>query len=135
MDLNLGKSGDVGNLARNVIPTYATAVLDLRFVKGNDHIRQVAKLKRHIEKQGFYVTTADPTSEERLKHPLIVKFKHLSGSYNAQRTRRPRGWCFGPRLTKYKSLNTLRTRLSSANKSSAEVMVRGVRRVRPGCSQ
>ena len=87
LNINGFKSGDVGDLARNVIPTYATAVLDLRFVKGNDHIRQVAKLKRHIEKQGFYVTTADPTSEERLKHPLIVKFKHLSGSYNAQRTR------------------------------------------------
>lgn len=87
LNINGFKSGDVGDLARNVIPTTATAVLDLRLVKGNDHIRQVAKLKRHIEKQGFYVIDRDPTPEERLKHPLIVKFKHLSGSYNAQRTR------------------------------------------------
>jgi acetylornithine deacetylase/succinyl-diaminopimelate desuccinylase-like protein len=87
LNINGFKSGDVGDLARNVIPTYATAVLDLRFVKGNDHIRQVAKLKLHIEKQGFYVIDRDPTPEERLKHPLIVKFKHLSGSYNAQRTK------------------------------------------------
>lgn len=87
LNINGFKSGDVGDLARNVIPTYATAVLDLRLVKGNDHIRQVAKLKRHIEKQGFYVIDRDPTQEERLKHPLIVKFKHLSGSYNAQRTK------------------------------------------------
>ncbi|HEX6278808.1 MAG TPA: M20/M25/M40 family metallo-hydrolase [Pyrinomonadaceae bacterium] len=87
LNINGFKSGDVGDLARNVIPTTATAVLDLRLVKGNDHIRQVAKLKRHIEKQGFYIIDRDPSMEERLKYPLIVKFKHLSGSYNAQRTR------------------------------------------------
>lgn len=87
LNINGMKSGDVGDLATNRIPTTATAVLDLRFVKGNDHIRQVAKLKRHIEKQGFYIIDRDPTPEERLKNPLILKFKHLSGSYNAQRTR------------------------------------------------
>jgi acetylornithine deacetylase/succinyl-diaminopimelate desuccinylase-like protein len=87
LNLNRMKSGDVGDLATNRIPTTATAVLDLRFVKGNDHIRQVAKLKRHIEKQGFYVIDRDPTPEERLKHPLIAKFINLSGSYNAQRTK------------------------------------------------
>ncbi len=87
LNINGMKSGDVGDLATNRIPTTATAVLDLRLVKGNDHIRQVAKLKRHIEKQGFYVIDRDPTPEERLKHPLIAKFNHLSGSYNAQRTK------------------------------------------------
>ena len=87
LNINGMKSGDVGDLATNRIPTTATAVLDLRFVKGNDHIRQVAKLKRHIERQGFYVIDREPTDDERLKHPLIAKFIHLSGSYNAQRTK------------------------------------------------
>lgn len=87
LNINGMKSGDVGDLATNRIPPTATAVLDLRFVKGNDHFRQVAKLRRHIERQGFYVIDRDPTQEERLKHPLIIRFKHLSGSYNAQRTR------------------------------------------------
>jgi acetylornithine deacetylase/succinyl-diaminopimelate desuccinylase-like protein len=87
LNINGFKSGDVGELARNVIPTTATAVLDLRLVKGNDHIRQVAKLKKHIEEQGFYVIDRDPTPDERLKHPFIAKFAHRSGSYNAQRTR------------------------------------------------
>ena len=81
------KSGDVGTLARNVIPTTANVVMDLRLVKGNDVARQVAKLKRAIESQGFYVIDRDPTDEERLAHPLIAKFIHKAGGYNAQRTR------------------------------------------------
>jgi acetylornithine deacetylase/succinyl-diaminopimelate desuccinylase-like protein len=81
------KSGDVGELARNVIPANANAVLDLRLVKGNDQFRQVAKLKRHIEAQGFYVIDREPTDAERLEHPFIAKFIHTSGGYNAERTR------------------------------------------------
>ena len=80
-------SGDVGALARNVIPTAATAVLDLRLVKGNDYRRQVQRLKDHIRKQGFYIIEHEPTQEERLKHPLITKVEHRSGGYNAERTR------------------------------------------------
>ena len=81
------KSGDVGALARNVIPSTANAVLDLRLVKGNDYIRQVEKLRKHIETQGFYVIDHDPTAAERLAHPFIAKFVHLNGGYNAQRTK------------------------------------------------
>lgn len=86
LNINGFKSGDVGEQARNVIPATATTVLDLRLVKGNDHVRQVAKLRKHIESQGFYVIGRDPTDEERQKHPLIAKFIHVPGSYNAQRT-------------------------------------------------
>lgn len=87
LNINGIRSGDVGEQARNVIPTMATTVLDLRLVKGNDHIRQVAKLRRHIESQSYYVTDRDPTDDERQKHPLIAKFVARSGGYNAQRTR------------------------------------------------
>lgn len=87
LNINGFKSGDVGDLARNVIPTTATAVLDLRLVKGNDHLRQVAKLRKHIESQGFYVIDRDPTAEERLKYPFIANFTIRSGGYNAERTR------------------------------------------------
>ena len=48
LNINGMSSGDVGSLARNVIPTTATAVLDLRLVKGNDHRRQVQRLIDHI---------------------------------------------------------------------------------------
>jgi len=86
LNINGMKSGDVGELARNVIPTTASAVLDLRLVKGNDVVRQVEKLKKHIESQGFYVIDHEPTEAERLAHPLIAKFTNRSGGYNAQRT-------------------------------------------------
>ena len=87
LNINGFKSGDVGSLARNVIPATANAVLDLRLVKGNDQMRQVEKLRKHIESQGFYVIDRDPTDAERLQHPFIAKFIHLKGGYNAQRTR------------------------------------------------
>src|SRR5436853_4547641 len=80
-------SGDVGSLARNIIPTTATAVLDLRLVKGNDHQRQVQRLIDHIRKQSFFVIDHDPTDAERKQHALIAKVIARSGGYNAERTR------------------------------------------------
>jgi acetylornithine deacetylase/succinyl-diaminopimelate desuccinylase-like protein len=87
LNINGFKSGDVGDLARNVIPTSASAVLDLRLVKGNDHARQVEKLRKHIESQGFYVIDREPTAAERQKHPFIARYTVRAGGYNAQRTR------------------------------------------------
>ncbi len=87
LNINGMSSGDVGVLARNVIPTTASAVLDLRLVKGTDHTRQVQKLIDHIRKQGFYVIDRDPTDDERKQHPLIAKVITRAGGYNAERTR------------------------------------------------
>ena len=87
LNINGISSGDVGALARNVIPTTATAVLDLRLVKGNAPSRQVQRLIDHIRKQGFYVIDRDPTDEERLRHPLIARVTQRPGGYNAERTR------------------------------------------------
>jgi len=87
LNINGISSGDVGTLARNVIPTTATAVLDLRLVKGNDHQRQVQRLIDHIRKQGFFVIDHDPTESERKQHPLIAKVIARSGGYNAERMR------------------------------------------------
>ena len=87
LNINGISSGDVGALARNVIPTTATAVLDLRLVKGTDHHRQVQRLIDHVRRQGFYVIDRDPTDDERRQHPLIAKMVARSGGYNAERTR------------------------------------------------
>jgi acetylornithine deacetylase/succinyl-diaminopimelate desuccinylase-like protein len=87
LNINGMSSGDVGALARNVIPTTATAVLDLRLVKGNDHRQQVQRLVDHIRKQGFYVIDRDPTDAERKQYPLIAKVIARAGGYNAERTR------------------------------------------------
>ena len=86
LNINGFASGDVGALARNVIPTTATAVLDLRLVKGNDHRRQVERLIAHIRKQGYFITEADPTDAERAQHPLIARVNVRPGGYNADRT-------------------------------------------------
>lgn len=87
LNINGFSSGDVGSLARNVIPTTAAVVLDLRLVKGNDHQRQVQHLIDHIRKQGFYVVDRDPTESERKQYALIAKVTSRKGGYNAERTR------------------------------------------------
>ncbi len=86
LNINGMSSGDVGDLARNVIPTTATAVLDLRLVRGNDYQRQFEKLVAHIRKQGFHVIDREPTDEERTKYPFIANVRHRLGGYNAERT-------------------------------------------------
>jgi acetylornithine deacetylase/succinyl-diaminopimelate desuccinylase-like protein len=87
LNINGFASGDVGALARNVIPTTATAVLDLRLVKGNDHKRQVQRLIEHIRKQGYFITEHDPTDAERAQYPLLARVNVRPGGYNADRTR------------------------------------------------
>lgn len=87
LNINGFASGDVGALARNVIPTTATAVLDLRLVRGNDHKRQVQRLIEHIRKQGYYVTDREPTDAERAQYPMLARVQVRAGGYNADRTR------------------------------------------------
>ncbi|HEX8068700.1 MAG TPA: M20/M25/M40 family metallo-hydrolase [Pyrinomonadaceae bacterium] len=86
LNVNGLSSAETGALARNVIPTTATAALDLRLVRGNDYRRQVERLVAHIRRQGFYVVERDPTDAERLAHPLIARVTHRPGGYNAERT-------------------------------------------------
>jgi acetylornithine deacetylase/succinyl-diaminopimelate desuccinylase-like protein len=87
LNINGFASGDVGALARNIIPTTASAVLDLRLVKGNDHKRQTQRLIDHIRKQGYHVVDRDPTDAERAQHPLLAKVRARPGGYNAERTK------------------------------------------------
>jgi acetylornithine deacetylase/succinyl-diaminopimelate desuccinylase-like protein len=87
LNVNGMAGGDVGAQARNAIPTTASAVLDLRLVKGNDKTRQVQRLVEHVRRQGFHVVDRDPTDEERLRHPMIAKVVERGAGYNAERTR------------------------------------------------
>jgi len=87
LNINGFGSGDIGALARNVIPTTASAVLDLRLVKGNDHNRQTQRLVDHIKKQGYHVIDREPTDAERAQYPLIARVNVRPGGYNAERTR------------------------------------------------
>ena len=86
LNINGIQSGNVGAQASNQIPTYATAVLDLRLVLGNDWRRQQEKVKDDIRARGFMIVDHEPTAEERRKYPLLVRVGQTAGSYNAQRT-------------------------------------------------
>jgi acetylornithine deacetylase/succinyl-diaminopimelate desuccinylase-like protein len=85
LNINGIRAANVGALSANVIPTQAVAALDLRLVLGNDWQRQSEKVKRHVQKSGYFVIDRDPSDEERLLHPNIAKVRTLKG-YNAQRT-------------------------------------------------
>ncbi|MBC6991322.1 M20/M25/M40 family metallo-hydrolase [Hymenobacter sp. BT491] len=85
LNINGLQSANVGAQAANVIPTTATAVLDLRLVLGNEYQKQIQKVVRHMQRQGFFVTTNEPTDAERLRYPHIVRVVPKAG-YNAQRT-------------------------------------------------
>ncbi len=86
LNINGMQSGNVGKMASNQIPTYATAVLDLRLVLGNDWKRQQQKVIDHIKTQGYYITTDEPTDEERNKYAKIIKVIADQDGINAQRT-------------------------------------------------
>jgi len=86
LNINGMASGNVGNMASNVIPTEATAVIDLRLVLGNDVKRQVKKVTDHIVKQGYFIIDHEPSDEERKQHPLLAKVVMRGSGYNAQRT-------------------------------------------------
>ena len=86
LNINGMQSGNVGKQASNQIPTFATAVIDLRLVLGNDWRRQQQKVIDHIKGQGYFVTDHEPNDEERKKYGKIIKVIAGEDSYNAQRT-------------------------------------------------
>ena len=88
LNINGIASANVGKMASNVIPTSATAALDLRLVLGNDAQRQVQKVIEHIRVQGYFVTEDENgiTDEIRMQYPLIARVIAKKG-YNAQRTK------------------------------------------------
>ncbi len=86
LNINGMQSGNVGKMASNQIPTFATAVIDLRLVLGNDWKRQQQKVIGHIRVQGYYVTDHEPTDDERKQYPKIIKVIAGVDGYNAQRT-------------------------------------------------
>jgi acetylornithine deacetylase/succinyl-diaminopimelate desuccinylase-like protein len=86
LNINGMRSADVGERSRNVIPTTATAALDLRLVLGNTPDRQVERVIAHIRAQGYAVLDREPTIEERRRFPRIARVTREPG-YPAERTR------------------------------------------------
>jgi acetylornithine deacetylase/succinyl-diaminopimelate desuccinylase-like protein len=73
------ESGYVGDLAKNAIPTTATASIEMRLAPGADPRRQRERLEAHVAAQGYTILRADPTPEERLQHARIAKIVRGEG--------------------------------------------------------
>jgi len=78
-------SAAIGPEARNIIPTEATATLDIRLAKGNDPAEMIDLVEAHIAKQGYYIVRDEPDMETRLAHPKIARVVRRPG-YPAART-------------------------------------------------
>ena len=78
-------SGWVGKKARTIVPSTATAEIDIRFVPETDPNRLIGLVRDHVEKQGYFLTDKVPTGSERLKHRRIATFVSSVG-YMAFRT-------------------------------------------------
>ncbi len=85
LNINGMSSADVGAEARNVIPTIATAALDLRLVLGNSPDRQIDRVVAHIRAQGYEVLDRAPTMDERRRFARIATVTREHG-YPAERT-------------------------------------------------
>jgi acetylornithine deacetylase/succinyl-diaminopimelate desuccinylase-like protein len=79
-------SSRTGGLASNVIPSAATASLDIRLVKGMDVRATVDKLIEHIRREGYFVVDSQPSPEVRMTHARVVSVVRGDVGYNAVRT-------------------------------------------------
>jgi acetylornithine deacetylase/succinyl-diaminopimelate desuccinylase-like protein len=79
-------SAYVGAGARTIIPDRATAALDLRLVKETPADLLLAKLRAHIEKQGYHIVDGDPDDATRARFSRIARMEQDSPPTNAFRT-------------------------------------------------
>jgi acetylornithine deacetylase/succinyl-diaminopimelate desuccinylase-like protein len=79
-------SGRTGSQAATIIPSSATAAIDMRLVKGVTREQAIARLVAHIRKQGFYVTTSEPDEATRLQHDKVALVVVDAAGANAVRT-------------------------------------------------
>ena len=79
-------SARTGAGASNVIPSTATATIDMRLVKGIDHNAAEQRVIEHIRKQGYLIVDTEPDAQTRMSHPKVARVQVESGGYNASRT-------------------------------------------------
>jgi acetylornithine deacetylase/succinyl-diaminopimelate desuccinylase-like protein len=79
-------SSRIGAQASNVIPSTASASIDMRLVKGVGDRETEARLIAHIRKQGFFVVDSEPGADVRIAHAKVARVTFREGGYNAVRT-------------------------------------------------
>ena len=78
-------SGWIGNEARTIIPSLATAEIDIRTVKESNPEELISKLKSHLKSLGFYIVAQKPELTDKLKYPKLIEMNY-EVSYQAFRT-------------------------------------------------
>ncbi len=79
------RAGWVGEQARTIIPSEATAEIDIRLVRESEPDGLIRSIRQHVEGLGYHLIDAVPTAEDRLRHPRLARFEHQV-SYRAFRT-------------------------------------------------
>jgi acetylornithine deacetylase/succinyl-diaminopimelate desuccinylase-like protein len=64
----------VGANAANIVPSEATAEIDLRTTPENDGRRLFELVQRHIEAQGYELVAGAPSDAERARHDKLASF-------------------------------------------------------------
>lgn len=75
----------VGAKARTLIPSEATAEIDIRLVTTSDPDRLISLVRNHVESKGYHIVPGEPTEEDRMKYPRLASFQS-SVSYLAFQT-------------------------------------------------
>jgi acetylornithine deacetylase/succinyl-diaminopimelate desuccinylase-like protein len=80
------RSGQVGALATNSIPTDATASIDFRLVPNQTpaHVREL--VEAHLRARGWFITHDEPADSVRLNHPKVVRLAWGGGGAPAVKT-------------------------------------------------
>ena len=79
-------SARTGGQASNVIPSTATASIDIRLVKGIGPEAAAQRVIAHIRSQGYFIVEGDPDRETRMAHPKVARVTVEPGGYPAART-------------------------------------------------
>ncbi len=80
------ESAWVGAQARTIIPSTATAELDVRLVLENDPERLIGLIRQYVIDQGYHIISGDaPTEAERQSYDRLISFDY-EVSYRAFRT-------------------------------------------------
>jgi acetylornithine deacetylase/succinyl-diaminopimelate desuccinylase-like protein len=79
-------SSRIGDQASNVIPSTATASIDIRIVKGMDGAVTQERVVEHIRQQGFFVVDEPPDRETRQQHSPVIWVERRSPGLGAVRT-------------------------------------------------
>ncbi len=74
-----------GTGARNVIPTSASASVDIRLAVGNDPAAMLDLVEAHLERQGYRVLDREPSPDERRSHRHLARLQRDTG-YPAARS-------------------------------------------------